>query len=98
MIGFHFGQHVCSLGLCLILCCFGSIVSATTDPGRVSGNVFDPRGDPVAGAHLKLVNTAGTLILQTTSDEQGNFVLNGIDTGEYQLTAEDPSFASKDPS
>ena len=85
-------ERLYSVGLCLILFC--SIVAATTDSGRVSGRILDPRGSPVAGAHLKLMNSGGSLIRETKSDEQGNFILDGIDAGEYQLTAEEPSFVS----
>ena len=83
-------ERLHSVGLCLILFC--SIVAATTDSGRVSGRILDPRGSPVAGSHLKLMNSGGSLIRETKSDEQGNFILDGIDAGEYQLTAEEPSF------
>jgi hypothetical protein len=79
--------------LCLILG-FSSNVAASADPGRVLGRVLDPLGAPVAGAHLKLVNSAGALIRETSSNEHGNFILDGIDPGEYRLTGEAPSFVS----
>jgi hypothetical protein len=69
-------------------------LSATTDAGTVSGKVLDPRGTPVAAAHLKLLNSTGTLIRETTSDEQGSFVLSDIGPGVYQLTAQQPAFVS----
>jgi len=56
--------------------------------------VLDPQGVPIAGAHLKLVNSSGTLLRVATSDARGSFALNGIDAGEYQLTAESDSFVS----
>lgn len=49
---------------------------------------------PVAGAHLKLTSAAGTLIRETKSDSQGEFVLDDVDVGEYQMTAEAASFVS----
>src|SRR5258706_434627 len=81
-----------SLLILLPLCCLN--LSATADAGRVSGRVLDPRGAPVAGAHLKLLNAAGVSIREATSDEQGNFVLADIDPGQYQLTAQEASFVS----
>ncbi len=60
----------------------------------MSGRVFDPRGATVSGAHLKLLNSAGVLVLETISDRQGNFDLEGIDPGEYQLIGQDPSFVA----
>ena len=67
-------------------------LSASTNAGRVSGKILDPRGVPVAGAHLKLLNSAASLVRETRSDEQGDFILEDIDPGEYQLTAEEPTF------
>ena len=67
---------------------------ASTNPGRVSGKVLDPRGVPVAGAHLKLLNSAATVICEAKSNEQGSFILGDVEPGEYQLTAEEPTFVS----
>lgn len=69
-------------------------LSASTNAGRVSGKILDPRGVPVAGAHLKLLNSAAALIREAKSDEQGSFILEDIEPGEYQLTAEEPTFVS----
>jgi hypothetical protein len=66
--------------------------SASTESFRVSGRILDPRLAPVAGANVKLANAAGTLIRETKSDQQGKFVFEYIDEGEYQLTAEATSF------
>jgi Carboxypeptidase regulatory-like domain len=62
------------------------------EPGRISGRILDPQGAPVAGAHLKLSNSAGSLVRESSSDPQGNFTLENIDAGEYQLTAESDAF------
>ena len=48
----------------------------------------------MAGAHLKLLNSAGGVIREAKSDEQGNFILDGVESGEYQLRAEEPTFVS----
>ena len=69
-------------------------LSASTKTGRVSGKILDPRGGPVAGVHLKLRNSAAAVIREAKSDEQGSFILGDIDPGEYQLTAEEPTFVS----
>jgi Carboxypeptidase regulatory-like domain len=87
-----FERWICWSGLCLVLVC--SKGAASTDPGRVFGKVLDPQGAPVAGAHVKLLNSAGALVGETTSDEHGDFNLQGIDAGQYQLTGEAQSFVS----
>jgi Carboxypeptidase regulatory-like domain len=92
MIGLHFGRYLYSVGLCLIL--VGWHASASIDPGRVAGKILDPQGSPVAGGRLRLLNSGGTSIRETTSDEQGNFVFDEIEPGEYQLTGQSPSFVS----
>jgi hypothetical protein len=71
-----------------------SSLLASISAGRVSGKILDPRGVPVAGARLKLLNSAATVIREVKSDEQGRFTLGDIDLGEYQLRAEEPSFVS----
>jgi hypothetical protein len=69
-------------------------LSAGTNAGRVSGKILDPRGAPVAGVHLKLLNSTAAVIREAKSDEQGSFILRDIDPGEYQLTAQEPTFVS----
>ena len=68
--------------------------SASTESCRISGQILDPQSAPVAGANLTLANAAGTLVRQTKSDQQGKFVFEHIDEGEYQPTAEATSFVS----
>ncbi|MGH9501625.1 MAG: carboxypeptidase regulatory-like domain-containing protein [Terriglobales bacterium] len=75
---------------CAIVFC--SNLAAATDLQRLAGKILDPQGAPVARAHLKLLNAAGTLIRETISGEQGNFILEGLSPGEYQLQAEAASF------
>src|SRR5208283_731110 len=71
--------------LCLLL---GSSLASAADTGRVSGKVIDPQGASVAGARVQLVNAAGAVVREVKSDGQGNFVLAGIDPGEYQISAQ----------
>ncbi len=73
----------------LLLAC-GSL--SAVDPGRISGRVLDPKGATVATAQVTLSNAAGTAVRQATTDAQGNFILDGIDPGQYQLNAEATSF------
>jgi Carboxypeptidase regulatory-like domain len=79
--------------VCLLLC-FSLHLSASPDTGRVSGKVLDPHGAPVTGARVKLVNSAGGVIREAKSDEQGNFIFDGVEPSEYQLRAEEQTFVS----
>jgi hypothetical protein len=83
-----------SLFVLYLLFVCGLSLSAATEAGRISGRILDPQGTPVAGARVKLLNSAGGLVRESTSDSQGNFSLESIDTGEYQLTAESDAFVS----
>ena len=76
--------------LCLLVLACGGLWA--TEAGRISGRVLDPKGATVAGAQVTLTNAGGAVIRQTKSDAQGNFVLDGTDAGQYQLTAEAASF------
>jgi hypothetical protein len=78
---------------CLVLS-FQVIAAGDTEVGKLSGKILDPQGVPVAGAHLKLINPAGALIRETTSDAKGNFLMEGVDFGGYQLRGESESFVS----
>jgi Carboxypeptidase regulatory-like domain len=69
-------------------------LSASPDTGAVSGKILDLHGAPVTGARVKLLNSAGGVIREAKSDEQGNFILDGVEPGEYQLRAEEPTFVS----
>src|SRR5580693_5936425 len=90
MIRLCFEPRLYSVAFFLIFLC--SNVAATADQGQVSGRVLDPRGAAVAGANLRLANAAGAVIRETTSDEHGDFILDTVDPGEYQLTGEAASF------
>jgi len=79
--------------VCLLLS-FSLYLSASPSVVRVSGKILDPRGVPVTGALAKLLNSAGGVIREAKSDEQGNFILDGIEPGEYHLRAEEPTFVS----
>ena len=60
----------------------------------VSQRFCDPQGAPVTKAHVKLRNPADVVIGETTSDTQGNFAMEGLAPGPYQLLAESESFVT----
>jgi carboxypeptidase family protein len=61
---------------------------------RITGKVLDPQGAPVSAVHLSLLNAAGSPIRDATSDAEGSFIIEGVDSGSYQLVANAPSFVS----
>jgi len=73
-----------------LLCLVWTVAWAETF--TLGGRVLDPHGVPVSGAKVKILNAGGSMIGDTTSDAQGAFVFPSIAPGQYQLTAEAPSF------
>jgi hypothetical protein len=63
--------------ICITIVAIASIclVWTVAEAGSFSlgGRVLDPRGAPVAGANVKLLNAGGTVICESTRDEQGCF-------------------------
>ncbi len=76
------------------ICAFLFCGYALGESGSIQGRVPDPQGASVAKVKLKLVNAAGTRVSETVSDQDGNFVLAGIDPGVYQVKAEEPSYVT----
>ncbi len=83
----HIGVLLGILGLAVGL-------AATTKPGSLHGRVVDPQKAPVAQAHVRLVNAGGGSAAETTSNAEGDFVLENIEPGVYQVVAEAASFVS----
>ena len=70
------------------------LITSAAEPAHVSGKILDPQGAPVTKAHVKLRNLAVVVIGETTSDTQGNFAMEGLAPGPYQLLAESESFVT----
>jgi hypothetical protein len=87
--------HFVRAALCVTGCVlvFGLSLRAGVHEGEISGRVLDMQGVAVAGARLRLVDSAGTLIRETESDQQGHFDFSGVAPGPYQLPAEISLFA-----
>src|SRR5450755_2541546 len=82
-----FRYHITIVSL---LCLVWTVAWAETF--TLGGRVLDPQGVPVSGAKVKILNAGGSMIGDATSDAQGAFVFPSIAPGQYQLTAEAPSF------
>ena len=81
------GHHIMIVSL---LCMVATVAWAETSP--LSGHVLDPQGAPVSGAKVQILNAGGSMIGDAASDEQGAFIISSVAPGQYQLTAEAPSF------
>lgn len=77
----------------LMLWCFALGASAVMAATSLSGNLTDPQGSVVAGATVRLLRRADSSRRETKTDAQGHFSWDGLDGGEYRLTAEAPDFS-----
>jgi hypothetical protein len=70
-----------------------------TKTGTITGSVVSDSGQPIAGASI-FASAIGTPAQSraTTSDNEGNFHLNGLDPALYMIIARVPAYvASRDP-
>jgi hypothetical protein len=65
---------------------------AQTTLGTITGRILDPSGASVTGAKVAATNTATGVSYRTTTNAAGNYVLQQLSVGEYELTAEAPGF------
>lgn len=58
---------------------------AQTSKGFVVGNVTDPNGAAIAGANIKITNTATGVTRETISQQDGTYRLDAVDPGPYKV-------------
>ena len=69
----------------LILLVLVHQISGQTSKGFVVGTVTDPNGASVAGATIKVTNTATGVSRETKSQDDGTYRFDAIDPGTYKL-------------
>jgi hypothetical protein len=57
------------------------------DSGRVSGQLTDPQGKPVADARVSIVQDRDFGIRETRTDSDGRYAFNSLPAGAYKLGA-----------
>ncbi|WP_157987994.1 carboxypeptidase regulatory-like domain-containing protein [Jiangella endophytica] len=57
---------------------------------EVPGTVTDPDGEPIPDAEIVLVDSGGDEVAETTTDEDGGFVLPDVPAGDYELIVTPP--------
>jgi hypothetical protein len=70
---------------------WGNVVFAQT---TISGRVTDQQAKAVVGATVKLVLSSGRTVAEAHSDDVGQFVMNSVPPGEYQIGASATGFAA----
>lgn len=60
--------------------------------GTVEGVIKDALQRPITGVQLRLESGAGSIVAQTTTDDQGRFAFTGIMAGTYVVVAQKAGF------
>ena len=94
-------RSLCSAARHYFLVLFVTTILVPTSPlraatgGSISGSVADPSGAVVAGAELKLVNTAQQTTYQVVSDRQGLYSFPNLPVGHYDLNISAAGFSTQ---
>lgn len=79
-----------AVGMMTLLFTFSVI--AQTQFATISGKVTDPNGAAIAGARVALTNPTTGTTSETTTNEEGIFLLGNVYAGEYDLSIEKEGF------
>jgi|SRR5579859_412275 len=60
----------------------------------LKGTLVDPQGRLVPNATIRVLRRADSTRRETATDAEGQFILAGLEGGEYRLTAESPGFVA----
>src|SRR3982750_3362840 len=80
------------LHLLLSLLCLGTVVSAQTNKGGISGTVFDPQGAVVPGAIVIITNAGTNNSIRLITSESGSFSAPILDPVMYSVSVEATGF------
>ena len=78
----------------MALCLLSTLVARAQNPlGAIRGIVLDTSGARVPSASITVRNNEKSLVRQSQSDPQGEFVLENLVPGSYELTVNASGFA-----
>jgi hypothetical protein len=83
---------VCSF-VCLLFAICEPAWAQLTSTGSVSGLVTDQQNAVVAGAEVKMVDTATNAALTTATNEAGRYIFPTVNPGVYDLTVSRQGFS-----
>ncbi len=73
----------------------GPVTTAQAAMGRITGDVTDHRGTPLAGTSVVVTNAAGKQVSSSTTNANGVFTVDSLPEGEYILTFDAKGFYKK---
>ncbi|HEX4002959.1 MAG TPA: TonB-dependent receptor [Candidatus Acidoferrales bacterium] len=80
----------------LLICCsaFAGAIQGQVLYGSLTGNVTDPSGGNVPGAHVEVLNVNTGVVSQASADSDGIYRLSDLQPGVYKVTISAPNFGS----
>lgn len=72
-------------------CCMSLAVTPYSFAQDIKGVVSNSEGKPIANAHVEVVNSK----FNATTDSEGNFVISGLNAGNFELHVNAKSFSHK---
>ena len=81
-----------AVAVCALICGAQFTANAQVLYGSLTGNVTDPAGAGVAGAHVEAVSQATNVRREATTDERGIYRLTDLQAGLYKVTLTAKSF------
>ena len=78
--------------LVLLSLCAATWAEAQTFLGTMTGRVVDPSNASVSSAAVTATNQGTGLVYKTVTNAAGNFALQQLPVGKYDVTVEAPGF------
>lgn len=60
--------------------------------GQLAGNVTDPTGAVIPNARVKVFSDSGSLVAETSSNNEGKYEINDLPAANYRIEYESPGF------
>jgi Carboxypeptidase regulatory-like domain len=80
--------------LSFLLAIFASFAFAQGNTALMNGQVTDPAGAAVPGAQVSVTNVDTKAIVNTTTNERGEYALPSMPSGRYEISVSHPGFKS----
>ena len=81
-----------SLVVFVCLCVLVTVAVAQTGLGTITGFISDPSGAAVANATIEARNSETGALYSVSSTETGNYAVNALPVGRYELSLNVPGF------
>ncbi len=81
-----------STAIALVFSLFALSANAQTVSGSISGRVVDSQGAAIGNAAVTATETQKKIVVPVKTNEQGDFVVAGLQPGTYELRVEVPGF------